>query len=147
MKLLPEHGKCFVCGSENPHSIGIRWYKQEDGTIAGEVCLTEAQQGPPRLAHGGASAALLDEAMGSAVWAAGYRVAAVNLNVNFQRPVPLNSAIRIRARITEQSGKAIHTAGEICLPDGEVAVSATGVYVEAPQLFVWAGDQPGAAKA
>jgi uncharacterized protein (TIGR00369 family) len=145
MKLLPEHGKCFVCGGENPHSMGIRWYKQEDGTILGEICLTDAQQGPPHLAHGGASAALLDEAMGGAVWAAGHRVAAVNLNVSFHRPVPLNTAIRISARVTEQNGKAIHTTGEIRLADGEVAVSATGVYVEAPQLFVRA-DQSGAAQ-
>lgn len=139
MSLIPEHGKCFTCGTDNPNSIGIQWYRQEDGIITGEIALTDAQQGPPHLAHGGASTSLLDEAMGLAAWYAGFRVAAVNLNVNFHRPVPLGAAITITGRLTAQDGKAVRTSGEIRLPDGEVAVSATGIYVEAPQLFLEGG--------
>ncbi len=135
MKLIPEHGKCFVCGSDNPHSMGIRWYKQDDGSITGEVTLSDSQQGPPHMAHGGASASLLDEAMGLAAWATGHRAAAVNLNVNYHKPVPLGAMIQISARVDRQEGKGVYTAAEIRLPGGEVAVGATGVYVEAPHLF------------
>jgi len=81
MRKLPEHGSCFVCGGSNSHGIGVTWYAREDGSIFTDVTLTEAQQGPPGLAHGGASAALLDEAMGAAVWQAGYKAVSIGLNI------------------------------------------------------------------
>ena len=61
---LPEHGWCFVCGSENPHGIGLTLWVDDDGILTSEFTLNDAQQGPPSYAHGGASAAILDEAMG-----------------------------------------------------------------------------------
>jgi len=59
---LTEHGVCFVCGRENPHGIGVQWWVREDGTVYARVTFREAQQGPPGHAHGGALAAVLDEA-------------------------------------------------------------------------------------
>src|ERR1700741_2356505 len=96
---LPEHGWCFVCGSENPHSIGLTWWVDDEGTITSEFMLNEAQQGPPALAHGGASAAILDEAMGLAVWSAGHKVAAVNLQIDYHKPLPLATQLSLEARI------------------------------------------------
>ncbi|MBU2611971.1 MAG: PaaI family thioesterase [Chloroflexota bacterium] len=135
MRKLPEHGSCFVCGSDNPHSIGITWYVGENGTILSEFSLTEAQQGPPGHAHGGAAAAILDEAMGVAVWLAGHNVAVVNLEINYRRPLPLGQPLKLEARLSGQEGRKVFASGEICLQDGEPAVSGRGIYVEAPQLF------------
>jgi acyl-coenzyme A thioesterase PaaI-like protein len=132
---LPEHGWCFVCGSENPHSIGLSWWVDEDGILTSEFSLNEAQQGPPGIAHGGASAAILDEAMGLVVWAAGLRVAAVNIEINYQHPLPLGRPLRLEAHITEREERKVFSAGEIRLEDGSVAVSGHGIYVVAPQLF------------
>lgn len=132
---LPDHGWCFVCGHSNPHSIGVTWFVHPDGRITATVTFTEAQQGPPGFAHGGASAAVLDEAMGAAVWSAGHRVVAVNLNVDYRRPVPLGQEVHVEARITGRDGRAMYTQAELRLPDGQVAVSARGIYVEAPHLF------------
>ena len=81
LKQLPEHGSCFLCGSENPHNVGLRWYVDEKGVVSSEFTLTLAQQGPPGHAHGGLSAAVLDEVMGAAVWQAGYTAAAVKIEV------------------------------------------------------------------
>lgn len=135
MKLLPEHGPCFVCGTENPHSIGVTWYERDDGAITAEVTFTLAQQGPPGYVHGGASAAVLDEAMGAAVWRAGHRAMAVSLSTDYRRPVPLGQAVHVEARLVDQEGKALRTRGEIRLPNGTVAVVARGIFVEAPHLF------------
>jgi uncharacterized protein (TIGR00369 family) len=132
---LPEHGWCFVCGSENPHSIGLKWWVNDDGTLTSEFTLNDAQQGPPDLAHGGASAAILDEAMGLVVWAAGHKVAAVNLEINYHKPLPLHQLLKLEARITQFDERKIFSTGEIKLPDGAVAVSGRGIYVVAPQLF------------
>jgi len=134
---LPEHGSCLVCGTENPKGFGITWFVLENGTISGNITLTESQQGPPNFAHGGASAALLDEAMGMAVWSTGKSVVVVNLNLDYMKPVPLNQEIEIISRVAEaeEGGKSIKASGEIRLPDGEIAVKASGIYVNAPQFF------------
>lgn len=136
MNRVPDHGPCFVCGTANPHSIGVTWYRREDGAITACIALGLHQQGPPGHAHGGALAALLDEAMGFAVWAAGLKVAAVNLNVDYRRPAPLGVMLTVTGRLAARSGgKAVHAEGEIRLPDGEIAAVGRGVYVEAPHLF------------
>jgi len=135
LQTLPEHGSCFICGSENPKSLGVRWNLMEDHSISTRVTLDLGQQGPPGFAHGGASAALLDEAMGSAVWSAGHQVMSVNLNVNYLKPLPLNQPVLVTGRIDRMEGRAIHTKASIQLEDGTDLVTGTGVYVEAPQFF------------
>lgn len=132
---LPEHGFCFVCGTENPHSIGITMWVDDEGVMTSEFTLGEAQQGPPGHAHGGASAAILDETMGLVVWAAGLKVAAVNIEINYHRPLPLHQPLTLEARVTEHDGRKAFSTGEIRLPDGSVAVSGRGIYVIAPKLF------------
>jgi len=135
MRKLPEHGWCFVCGTSNPHSIGVSWYVHDDGRLTSEFTLNEAQQGPPGHAHGGASAALLDEAMGLVVWAAGLKVASVNLEINYHKPVPLQQPLTLETRISQKDERKTFATGEIKLADGTVAVSGRGIYVAAPKLF------------
>ncbi|MEW5830815.1 MAG: PaaI family thioesterase [Chloroflexota bacterium] len=135
MRKLPEHGSCFICGSENPHAPGLAWYVDEKGIVSSAFTLTLAQQGPPGHAHGGASAAILDEVMGAAVWQAGYTVAAAKLEVNYRRPVPLDRPVSTRGYITRRRGRKIYAHGEICLPDGTIAVEGRGLYIIAPHLF------------
>jgi uncharacterized protein (TIGR00369 family) len=135
LKQLPEHGFCFVCGSENPHNLGIHWFVDEKGVVSSEFTLTLAQQGPPGHAHGGASAAVLDEVMGAAIWQAGYTVAAASLNINYRKPVPLGQPLSTKGYITRRNGRKLYAHGEIYLPDGTVAVTGRGLYIIAPQLF------------
>ncbi len=135
MKKLPEHGWCFVCGTENPRSLGITWFLNDENVIVAEYVFDLGQQGPPGHVHGGASAAVLDEAMGAAVWRAGHSVAAANLEINYKKPLPLGQRITILARVSEVHPRKIYTTGEMLLPDGSVAVTGRGVYVHAPHLF------------
>lgn len=133
MRQLPGHGACFVCGPENPRSIGLTWFEAE-GEIFAEFTFDEGQQGPPAHLHGGASAAVLDEAMGAAVWTAGLRVVAVNLEINYKQPVPLGQRVTIRARVQERQERKVLTTSELRLADGSVAVTGRGIYVPAPHL-------------
>ncbi|HEY3312298.1 MAG TPA: PaaI family thioesterase [Anaerolineales bacterium] len=135
MEKIPEHGSCFVCGTQNPHSIGVNWYRHDDGSIHADLVFTLSHQGPPAHVHGGASAAVLDEAMGAAVWGSGYSVVAVNLEINYLKPVPLGESTSIDARITEVHPRKVLTTSELRLADGSVAVEGRGIYVEAPHLF------------
>ncbi len=132
---LPYHGWCFVCGDENPRGIGITMFVDEDGVLTSEFTLNETHQGPPGHAHGGASAAILDEAMGLVVWAAGHKVAAVNIEINYHKPLPLHQPLSLVARITQMDERKIFSTGEIKFADSTVAVSGRGIYVAAPKLF------------
>lgn len=136
MEKLPEHGPCFVCGSANPQSIGVVWFvRDDDAAVVTEVSFATGQQGPPGHAHGGATTALLDEAMGAAVWRSGIRALAVNLNVQFHRPIPLGVPVSVAGWVTEKAGRKVNTSGEARLPDGGLAVSAEGVFVDARHLL------------
>lgn len=135
MKIIEEHGICFVCGSSNPNGIGLNWFSDNLNTIYSEFRLDKSQQGPPGFAHGGVSAAILDEAMGAAVWRSGFNVAVVNLEITYKQPLPLGPMLKLEARFTEIKERKIYATGEILLPDGSIAVFGTGIYIEAPQLF------------
>lgn len=135
MNPLPQPGSNFVGNRKSNDGIGVQWFIKDDKTIYGEVTLSERQEGPPLHVHGGASAAMLDEAMGTAAWSAGYMVVAVDLHVTYRHPIPLGKKVQIRGRVDRKAGRKIFTVGEILLEDGTVAVTGTGVFVEAPQMF------------
>jgi uncharacterized protein (TIGR00369 family) len=135
MNPLPQSGSNFVGDRKNNDGIGVQWFIKDDKSIYGEVTLSERQEGPPLHVHGGASAAMLDEAMGTAAWSAGYMVVAVDLHVTYKRPVPVGQKVQIHGRVDRKAGRKIFTVGEIILEDGTVAVTGTGVFVEAPQMF------------
>ncbi len=132
---VPEHGVCLVCGSQNPHGFGLTWLAAPDGRILAEFTLDEKAQGPDGYVHGGASAAILDEGIGVAIWRAGYNVAVVRLNVTYRKALPLGQPLRLEARLVKKEGRRLYGHGVISLADGTPAVEAEGVYVEAPQLF------------
>ncbi len=136
---LPEHGSCFVCGTENPKGMGLTWYRTHHtagGTlIFADFQFTLSEQGPPGYTHGGASAAVLDEAMGAVVWLAGMPVVLANMNLNYSLPVPLGVTLRVEAWLERVEGKKAYGHSHILLPDGRKAIDAQGLYVQAPELF------------
>src|SRR5512146_799988 len=81
-----------------PHPTGKSWlhhnpdHKRLDVTyfwdpmekkLLSVVYFGPEAEGPPGCGHGGSIATLLDDAMGTSAWTSGYRVVALNLNVNF----------------------------------------------------------------
>lgn len=135
MNFLPDHGSCFVCGKSNPKSIGIAWQLVAENHIFASFEFSDFQQGPPGFVHGGASAAVMDEAMGLAVFHSGYRVVTANLSIEYRKPIPLGKIVKIQAVMSGKTERRILALGEILLPDGSVAVSAKGFYAEANQFF------------
>ena len=141
MEFLPDHGSCFVCGKSNPKSIGIAWQLMAGNHIFASFEFSDFQQGPPGFVHGGASAAVMDEAMGLAVFHSGYKVVTANLSIEYRKPIPLGKPVRIQAVMSGKTERRILALGEIRLPDGTVAVSAQGNYAEANHFFDRIPDQ------
>ena len=89
--------------------------------------------GAPGLLHGGVAATCLDEAMAAVGWALD-RVHCVTatLELRYRRPVPVDGrALTVQAwrdRPEPRRRQRIH--GRILLPDGKVAVEASGIFVQ-----------------
>ena len=133
---------CMVCGAENESSLKAHFYELENGELLGVFSPLQEHQSYPGRLHGGVSSALLDETIGRAInmlhpeaWGV-----TVELTVRFRRPVPIDQEVRAVARITRDSRKLFEGTGEIVLPDGTVAVSASGKYMKMPIEAIAEGD-------
>lgn len=133
---------CLVCGRDNPFSLKARFYQLENGELLGLFLPLEEHQSYPGRLHGGISSAILDETIGRAVNASDPNAwgVTVELTVKYRRPVPLDGEIRAIARITKDSRRIFEGTGEIVLPDGTVAVEATGRYLRQPIERIAEGD-------
>ncbi|MGY1617158.1 PaaI family thioesterase [Geodermatophilus sp. SYSU D00691] len=105
--------------------------RRADGGIVAETVLGLAYEGPPGYLHGGVSGLLLDQVLGSAAIAAGLWGMTAHLELDYRRPVPLDTPVVLRARVVEDAGRRTVVAGTIALaaePD-RALVEARGVFV------------------
>ncbi len=117
-----------VTGPENALAPPLHVQGRSDREVSGEVTLGLAHQGPPGHAHGGVTALLLDHLLGMANHWAGTAGMTMKLTLRYRRRTPLFVPLTVRARQTSVEGRRITTTGEICDPDGEVCVSAEGLF-------------------
>ncbi len=60
--------------------------------------------------------------------------------MRFRRPLQLDDEIRCVARITRDTSRLFEGTGEIVLPDGTVAVEASGKYLKQTLADITDGD-------
>ena len=125
---------CFVCGVQNPFGLHTDFYELEDGSLAALVAPRSEHQSYPGRLHGGIIAALLDETIGRAInitesdtWAV-----TAELTLQYKKPVPYDVTLKVVGRITANNRRVFTGEGELLLPDGQVAATATGKYVKLP---------------
>ena len=153
---------CLVCGRDNPFGLHARFYElAPEGPAAGAgddaptaaaaaagpellgiFTPREEHQSYPGRLHGGVSSAILDETIGRAIlldqpdtWGV-----TVEFSVRFRRPLSLDDEIRCVARITRDTSRLFEGTGEIVLPDGTVAVEASGKYLKQTLADITDGD-------
>ena len=124
-------------GDDEPLGLGLRYSVEErDGTrvLVGLFSPAANHRGAPGFLHGGVAATALDETMAGVGYALD-RVHTVTgtLNLRYRRPVPLDAVpLRVEAwRDRAGTRRAQRVRGRIVLPDGTVAVEATGIFVQA----------------
>jgi acyl-coenzyme A thioesterase PaaI-like protein len=133
MKKQPTSRMCFVCGEANPAGVHVRFYEQEDGSVLARFTPEDQHQGYPGRMHGGVITAVMDETMGRAIMTRyGDNIWGVTaeLTVRFRQPVPIGVELTAVGRITEERRRLFEGQGEMYLPDGSVAVEASGKFVK-----------------
>ncbi len=122
----------FVSGDPDGDRIRVRYAHPSAGTAAGlvaKVWFGPLAKGPPGHAHGGSTAAVLDEAMGLSAWSAGHAVVAARITIEYRQLVPLERVHRLWAHVEKVDGKRVLTKGAIEDAEGRLLVGGTGVFV------------------
>ena len=120
--------RSFV-SSEDGDRIRVRYYQSDDRTWA-RAWFGPGAEGPPGHAHGGALAALLDEAMGMAALASGRIVVAARIEVDFRSMVPLGQVVTVELALGEAVGTKIPVRAVLRQRDGRPACEASGLFVD-----------------
>ena len=136
---------CFVCGLKNDFGIKAGFYELENNELVATFTPCEMHQSYPGRLHGGISTAILDETIGRAIMIEHSEIwgVTVELNIKFKRPVPYDVELRVVGRITEQNKRFFFGTGELILPDGKIAVTASGKYMKLPleKISDWDHDE------
>lgn len=113
--------------------LRVRYFlRAGDSRLVGRAWFGPGAQGPPGHAHGGAIAAVLDEAMGAAAWVAGHVAVAARLDTSFLRMLPLGTDATLEAWVEREQGRKIWTAGRLLDGAGEPFATASGLFIELP---------------
>lgn len=114
---------CFGCGPDNPDGLRLRFFETSEG-VEVEYSAEERLAGAPGIVHGGIQATLLDEVLCMNVYAKkGTPAVTGELTVRYVAPLPTQTPLVIRSRITEQRGKSYFAEGEILLAGTEDVIT------------------------
>jgi len=103
----------FVSGEPDGNRFRVRYYRDEEQQLQARIWFGPETEGPPGNAHGGSMAAVLDEVLGLAAWAAGYSIVVGNLNVSFRNLLPLQKVVTIESRVISAEGRKVLVHGRI----------------------------------
>ncbi|MCB1192159.1 MAG: PaaI family thioesterase [Leptospiraceae bacterium] len=131
---------CFVCGLENDKSLKATIQFDEEN---GEVKFTHSFQGHElgapgrkRLVHGGAIAALLDEAQGVLAHHIGHIVMTDQLHLRYHKATPIEESVEIHAWITTVRKRRLYTRATMKNKEGEILVSSSGRWYLLPDRMI-----------
>ena len=105
----------FVSGEPDGNRYRVRYYRDAEQQLRARIWFGPETEGPPGHSHGGAMAAVLDEVLGLAAWAAGYPIVVGNLNVSFRNLLPLEEVVTVESEVVSAEGRKVMVHGRICL--------------------------------
>ena len=131
---------CFCCGAENDKSLQIDIPFDED---LGEVIYTyqfpehaAGARGPKRLVHGGAVAALVDEAQGALAQFIGHLILTDQLHMKYHKGTPLYEPVKVRAWVTAVRKRRLYTRATIHDQEDELLVSSSASWYILPERMI-----------
>lgn len=119
----------FVSSDPDGDRIRIAYYREGDTTWA-RAWFGPGAEGPPGHAHGGATAAVLDEAMGMAALLTGRVVVSRRIEVDYHVLVPLGEVVTVEVTRDEGTGRSVRVEATLRRAGGEVCCRASGVFVD-----------------
>lgn len=126
------HRLCASCKASGACRLGLKCLGLGgDGVIAFDIVCGSGFEGGPNVAHGGWTAATLDEMLGTVAMLHKTLTVTKSLSVEFLRPVPIGQRLKGRSWNDHKEGHRWHNVGEITLAaTGVILGRATGVFSE-----------------
>jgi uncharacterized protein (TIGR00369 family) len=121
--------RCFGCGEANMQGLRLEFFQAPDGGVVCPAAIPEDFEGHPGYLHGGIIATLLDETMSKSVRAKGLTAMTRHLEIDFRRPVPSCSPIRMEGSVTRSEGRKHWAEAHILDGDGKVLAQGKGFFV------------------
>lgn len=113
-------GRNFFPDSKGSQALRMAFFQSTlDDSLEGFIWFGQGIEGPPGHVHGGVSAYVLDEAMGSAAWFKGYPCVARNIKFELKRKTPIGIDFRIKAWVEKIHGTTITVRSKIFDDNGE----------------------------
>jgi len=122
--------RCFGCGEANPIGVHLAFFSADDGSVVAMPTVADTFEGPRGYLHGGVIATLLDEAMSKAVRAQGLSAMTRQMEIEYLRPVPSATPIRIEGNMVRSEGRKHWTEARILNAHGSVLATSKGLFVE-----------------
>ena len=122
---------CFGCGKDNPEGMHLKFHHdQETNKFVAHFRLATRFTGPPRHAHGGIIAAILDEAMSKPSKPLGIMAPTIALTVKYLKPVPLGQKLTATGWEVRKKGRQHYRMAEIRNENGELLSEGKGTFLE-----------------
>ena len=127
---FPNSRGTFLRASDDDERLRVAYFrKPEVATLYARAWFGPRALGPPGHVHGGAMAAVLDEAMGAVCWMNGHPVVAAQISITFAGMLPIGTDTTIEAWIDKIEGRKIHLRAHMKNPSGQIVTEGSGLFV------------------
>lgn len=134
MPLDTKTDQCWVCGPGNAAGLKVAFAPHGDNGSRAEYIARAEHGGWPGVLHGGLLLALMDEALGWSLYFHGSGGLTARFDARFRQPVPVGSALVIRAWTMERRGRLVKARAEVRMNTDEgslVAEADASMFVQA----------------
>lgn len=122
--------RSFVSSDPGGDRLRVAYFRMPDDThLYGRAWFGPGAEGPPRSAHGGAVAAVLDEAMGGVCWMNGHHVVAARIGITYLHILPLGTDATIEAWLEAVDGRKVGVRSRLADDAGTVYAEGEGLFV------------------
>lgn len=122
--------RCFGCGPANASGLHLAFQLADDKSVVCIARVADHFEGHPGYLHGGVIATLLDEAMSKSVRARNALAMTRELSVEYLRPVPSKTPIRIEGRVVKHEGRKYWAEATILDEHRTRLAHSSGVFIE-----------------
>ena len=122
--------RCFGCGPANTTGLHLEFFLAEDQSVVSLPVISNDYEGPQGYVHGGVIATLLDETMSKAIRARGHIAMTRHLEIDYLRPVPSGTPIRLEGRLTKNEGRKLWAEARVLNAEGNTLAEGNGLFIE-----------------
>jgi acyl-coenzyme A thioesterase PaaI-like protein len=132
----PTAPNSFVSGEQAADRTRVAYFrKPASDHLFACVWFGPASEGPPENVHGGAIAAVLDEAMGAVCWMNGHPVVGARITINYTHLTPLGFTGRVESWIESIERRKIFVKSRLTDEEGKVHAEGDALFIKlSPEL-------------